>query len=754
MKNISTKLFKIAFINLLLILATNVKSQNNVTIKDTAFARYLREHFPNCMNGDQLDTICAKAPANSTIYLSNSAVKDLTGLQYFTSLTHITIHNVSLTTIPPLNLPNLTELYLAVCDLKTFPVLNTPKLEGLSVQMNQIETLPPLNFSSLQRFSCLGNLLTSLDNLIAPNLLTLDCSGNKLTSLPPLNYPKLNELSCNKNQLTYLPALPSSLCSLECAYNNLTELPELPASLKCFFSCEHNKIKCFPVFPKGLGYIDIDFNEFTCLPNYIASMDASTQSYPLCKNNDPVNNPNNCKSMQGITGYIFSDQNQNCKKESGEAPVRNVLIKLYNNSNVLVKQTTTIANGSYYFVVPTGQYKVKMEVDAIPFEASCKTDTLITVDTSAITENINFGVKCKPTHDIGVRSISTQGIVFPGQPHKLIVSAGDLNDYYGVSCLAAEKGTVEIKVEGPVTYTGNSGVLTPSVNGNVYTYKNVDFSKIDFVKTFILNFYTNTSAVAGDVICVTVQVTSNVADSDNNNNSKKQCYAVRNSMDPNLKEVYPLNDVEIGYGDWFTYTIHFQNTGNAPAINIKLRDKLDPNLDLESFQVLNFSHENKVELDKDELEIVFENIQLADSATNPEGSKGFIQYRILPKANLPEGTIIKNEAGIYFDYNAPIITNTTLNHFKKGASINENAWSKEVVVFPNPGKGQFYLQFGEETLLNNVSIEVYNVLGKIIWSSKQVATITTIDLNNQPGGVYFIKVIGPDKSFNQRLIKQ
>ena len=56
------------------------------------------------------------------------------------------------------------------------------------------------------------------------------------------------------------------------------------------------------------------------------------------------------------------------------------------------------------------------------------------------------------------------------------------------------------------------------------------------------------------------------------------------------------------------------------------------------------------------LDFKFPNIMLPDSASNPAGSQGFVQYRIKPKANLPLGTQIENTAHIYFDYNAAITT--------------------------------------------------------------------------------------------------
>lgn len=42
-------------------------------------------------------------------------------------------------------------------------------------------------------------------------------------------------------------------------------------------------------------------------------------------------------------------------------------------------------------------------------------------------------------------------------------------------------------------------------------------------------------------------------------------------------------------------------------------------------------------------------------------SNGFVAYTIQLKSNLPAGTQITNNADIYFDFNAPIETNTTLN---------------------------------------------------------------------------------------------
>jgi uncharacterized repeat protein (TIGR01451 family) len=173
---------------------------------------------------------------------------------------------------------------------------------------------------------------------------------------------------------------------------------------------------------------------------------------------------------------------------------------------------------------------------------------------------------------------------------------------------------------------------------------------------------TDTTAQAGNQICVHVEISTSPIDANTTNNAYDFCYNVVNSYDPNMKEVYPV-DVLPGYDDWFTYTIHFQNTGNAPAFNIRLRDTLDTQLDLNTFEVLGYSHPANVGLSGNILTVRFNNIMLPDSTSDYEGSMGYFQYRIKPIGVLLSGSQINNTAYIYFDYNAPIITNTTENNF-------------------------------------------------------------------------------------------
>ncbi|MCB0765079.1 MAG: VCBS repeat-containing protein, partial [Flavobacteriales bacterium] len=139
------------------------------------------------------------------------------------------------------------------------------------------------------------------------------------------------------------------------------------------------------------------------------------------------------------------------------------------------------------------------------------------------------------------------------------------------------------------------------------------------------------------------------------------------SYDPNDKQVDP-----VGYGasgaldldtDHLDYTIRFQNTGNAPAVSVTLRDTLPPEADLDRLSLLAYSFlPTDLRVDSGNVLVIrLQNILLPDSASDPLGSQGFVSFRTGLVPGLPHGTEISNTAGIYFDLNPPIITNSTLN---------------------------------------------------------------------------------------------
>lgn len=572
---------------------------------------------------------------------------------------------------------NLESLSIRGCQIQVAPIFpSSLKYLNVSVIFTGVQFDLPENLETLYMEDCYY-FLTILPPL--PNsLLDLNISNNQITTISSLP-PSLERLSCNMNIITSLPSLPSSLTILSCYSNQLSSLPPLPASLTelyCSnnqitampplpnltgFWCQNNNLTCLPTLPNTLTnslMFNISNNPLSCLPNYVPAMNAQTLAMPLCDEN----NANGCPAAEGIIGGVYNDQNNNCMLNTSETQVINVAVKLYDDQNNLLVQSATFSNNGIFNVpLPNGDYKVKLDTLNKPYRITCSTpgDSLnfSLTPTQPLFSAPNFPVRCKPGFDVGVQSIVPEGWVFPGQTHTLRVLAGDMSQWMNLNCAQGVAGQVQITITGPVAYAGvPAGALVPQVAGNVFTYNIANFAIANFQNSFRLLLTTDTTAQSGDPVCVQVVVTPTNGDNFPSNNQMQFCYNVINSYDPNRKDVSP-SVVLPGYEDWITYTVYFQNTGTAPAFNIRLRDTLSSYFDYSTFELLNYSHPNTYDLRDGILNFLFPNIMLPDSASNPQGSIGFVQFRMKPLPGLPFGHQIDNQVAIYFDFNEPIFTN-------------------------------------------------------------------------------------------------
>jgi uncharacterized repeat protein (TIGR01451 family) len=135
------------------------------------------------------------------------------------------------------------------------------------------------------------------------------------------------------------------------------------------------------------------------------------------------------------------------------------------------------------------------------------------------------------------------------------------------------------------------------------------------------------------------------------------------SFDPNDKQGFPLGVLDEHYiplQQQIEYFIRFQNTGTDTAFTVIVRDTLDADLDPASIRPLGSSHPYQFNLSGQGVaSFIFTNIMLPDSNVNELNSHGYLKFSITPKARLTEGTTIENKAAIFFDFNDPVITNTT-----------------------------------------------------------------------------------------------
>ena len=135
------------------------------------------------------------------------------------------------------------------------------------------------------------------------------------------------------------------------------------------------------------------------------------------------------------------------------------------------------------------------------------------------------------------------------------------------------------------------------------------------------------------------------------------------AFDPNDKTGFPAGLAAPGFIEReqsLEYLIRFQNTGTDTAFNITVRDTLSVLLDPASVEVVASSQPCQLRLTPEGVVLFsFEHIMLPDSNTNEPASHGFVQFRIRQQPNNSFGSTIHNRAAIYFDFNTPVLTNTT-----------------------------------------------------------------------------------------------
>jgi uncharacterized repeat protein (TIGR01451 family) len=219
------------------------------------------------------------------------------------------------------------------------------------------------------------------------------------------------------------------------------------------------------------------------------------------------------------------------------------------------------------------------------------------------------------------------------------------------------------------------------------------------------------------------------------------------SYDPNDKAAFPKgygNEHYIKKNTDIEYIIRFQNTGTDTAFKVVIIDTLSENVDVSTFRVGTSSHDYKLVLRNQEVKFIFNDIQLVDSFKNEPLSHGFITYKIEQKADLADGNQILNRAGIYFDFNDPIITNTTYHEIGTDfMDIINNTESNTVLlssqVYPHPMTSQSFIKLDSE-LQQEVQLRIIDAHGRTIRLQSQYGNLIPIYRDGLVNGMYYYEV--------------
>jgi uncharacterized repeat protein (TIGR01451 family) len=383
--------------------------------------------------------------------------------------------------------------------------------------------------------------------------------------------------------------------------------------------------------------------------------------------------------------------------------------------------TFEVPDTSFYTVIFNINQFISGSVDTFNIEFLLMTDTSYfdNIQDSVI---VYYPMNLCDSIDVATNSHNAQ-LIAPTQ-------TGTINVYSNVlNC----NGQLQAIFELPNWITPDlSQLIGASYANNLLTVNSISnfgsFNEFSFPVTFPGTTPAGTSVIIPYTLF-------NVADNSLYNNSDTIYAIVLNSYDPNEKIANLPQLISPDEQDKFLYEIHFQNNGNFPAYNVTVRDTIDANLDLNTFQFLSSQHPCIVTIDSISREVVFHfpNIQLNAYDIDSIASKGQFNYSISELEGISNGITIQNTAYIYFDFNPPIVTNTTSNH-NGYLNVEETHLSENLHVWPIPTSTKLFI----DGMDNIDELYIISIDGSII-KSKVDFVNDSVDLSMIPSGMYFIK---------------
>ncbi len=373
-----------------------------------------------------------------------------------------------------------------------------------------------------------------------------------------------------------------------------------------------------------------------------------------------------------VRGSVYLDRNFNNVRDSTiEVGLAGQLVGV--GQNVV----STDDDGNYTLQLPAGNHIIKLYPQS--YAAPTVTDTFQVSFNNGQGQSIgnkNFGCYYVP----GIKDLAVTIAGFSTSPGSTALYAISYKNLGTVT----QSGSVVFYFDSLIT-ADLDGLDSAIVAGDSVTWAFTDLEPHE-ERCLYFSGAMSTNATIGQTIHSSAFIYPFANDTFLGNNYCLQALDVTGPFDPNEKNVWPPGNVDTG--QLLTYTITFQNTGNAPARNVFISDTLSSNLDLTTLKVIGASHNYTYTLNHSVITFKFININLPDSNINEKRSHGFIQYTIKPL--MPDyGDSIKNTAYIYFDYNLPVRTNTALTVLTSPLlSIEPISYNTlETQVFPNPTSG-------------------------------------------------------------------
>ena len=442
----------------------------------------------------------------------------------------------------------------------------------------------------------------------------------------------------------------------------------------------------------------------------------------------------------GLRLNAFLDSNNNGTQDNGEQnfPLGQFSFEVNNNGNVHnIISPTGVYN--IYDTNAANSYNLSYSIDpnyVLSYGITNSSYSNIHVVIGAGMQIYNFPISVTQTYNDLAVNIVPINAPRPGftYQNKIVYTN------FGNQTVAS--GTITFIKDALVTITANSQTGTTST-ANGFTYNFTNLLPFETRTMTVTMQVPNPPTVAlGNLLTNTANIAPISGDVVPSNNYSSCSQIIIGSYDPNDKmESHGERILHSTFtaNDYLYYTVRFENTGTASAINVRVNDLLDSRLDENTIKMIGASHNYIMDRVDNNLTWRFDNIQLPVSVANSNIGKGYLTFQIKPRAGYAVSDIIPNTASIYFDFNPAIITNTFQTEFVAQLGVDEFE-NGDFVFYPNPVSDLVTVSVKNSGTI--AAITVYDILGKLILIEKPTRAVSTqtLDLATVSKGVYLLEV--------------
>lgn len=375
-------------------------------------------------------------------------------------------------------------------------------------------------------------------------------------------------------------------------------------------------------------------------------------------------------------------------------------------------------------------------------------DSTVLGQSHCVTAHIYPDTYCLPNGNWSGANVETNGTCHPDSVHLVVKNTGTAPNSTSLDFVIIEDNIIFLHGSFQLNANDSLVVKVPA-NGSTWRIEaeQEPFSPGDPMPSSVVE-----ACGANSQGQFSIGFVSQFDENDGNPYVSTDCQENKGSFDPNDKQGFPRgvgSEHWIDPGTEIDYLIRFQNTGTDTAFTVVVRDTLDTWLDPASVRAGASSHGYTFQMTQQGiLKFTFNGINLPDSNVNVSGSQGFVKFKVRVRPDVPLQTVVMNRAGIYFDFNAPVLTNTTKHRIGKDYLLTFNKEapkpSTQVMLYPNPAQDYTVIGFKNSPIVSG-HLDLMDVQGRIIAHESISGSSHRLKLDPYPAGVYFIRVFDGKK---------